>query len=197
MAFSLNFAARARTALNALAVVRATGAALGPSPLRLFGERQLAQPTLQIIRTATKKAQSSKTHNKDSRGRRLGMKKSDGQDVDVGQIIFRQRGTKFFPGENAGIGRDHTIFALERGVVRYYRDPFHPTRKLIGIALSRDEKLPTPHFSPRRRVFNRFELEDPEEVAAEKARVSRKEYYGRLAREKVVAEKKAKTEASA
>lgn len=71
---------------------------------------------------------------------------------------MRQRGTKFYPGENVGIGKDHSIFALEPGVVRYYLDPFHPKRKFIGVALRRDLKLPSPHFEPTVRRFGRFEL---------------------------------------
>ncbi|KAI4194543.1 MAG: hypothetical protein LQ350_007703 [Teloschistes chrysophthalmus] len=58
-------------------------------------------------------------------GKRLGAKKSSQQYVVPGNIIFRQRGTHWFPGENCGMGRDHTIFAKERGYVVFYRDPQH------------------------------------------------------------------------
>jgi len=68
---------------------------------------------------------------------------------------MRQRGTPFHPGENAGIGRDHTIFALEPGWVRYYRDPLQPKRKFIGIAVKEDQKLPTPKDIPRIRRLGR------------------------------------------
>lgn len=64
---------------------------------------QLSSPVLTFVRHATKRAAGSKTSNKDSRGRRLGSKKSDGQQVQVGEIIYRQRGTKIYPGENVSI----------------------------------------------------------------------------------------------
>lgn len=69
-----------------------------------------------------------------------------------GHIIFRQRGSKWFPGTNAGMGRDHTIYALQAGYVKYYRDPArHPKRKYIGVAFERDHKLPYPPNAPRHR----------------------------------------------
>ena len=72
--------------------------------------------------------------------------------VIPGNIIFRQRGTEWFPGENCDIGRDHTIFAKEAGYVRFYRDPHrHPRRRYIGVALERTWKLPTPPNAVRRR----------------------------------------------
>jgi len=67
------------------------------------------------------KAQGSTQNGRDSRGRRLGAKASDGQSVSAGSIIYRQRGTKIYPGENVGMGRDHTLFAKVSGVVRYER----------------------------------------------------------------------------
>lgn len=72
-----------------------------------------------------------------------------------GNIIFRQRGTSWFPGENCKFGRDHCIFATESGYVRYYRDPRkHPTRQYIGVALEKDHKLPYPPNAARRRRLN-------------------------------------------
>ena len=70
-------------------------------------------------------------------------------------IIFRQRGTQWFPGENAGMGRDHTIFANAPGYVRYYKDPAHPKRKFIGIALTPNQKLPKPPNAARVRKLGR------------------------------------------
>jgi len=69
---------------------------------------------------AHKKAGGSSRNGRDSAGRRLGVKKFGGQDVIGGNIIVRQRGTKFYPGTNVGIGRDHTLFALEAGKVRFH-----------------------------------------------------------------------------
>lgn len=67
------------------------------------------------------KAQGSTRNGRDSRGRRLGAKASDGQTVTAGSILYRQRGTKIYPGTNVGMGRDHTLFATITGVVRFER----------------------------------------------------------------------------
>ncbi|SCU97954.1 LAFA_0G14444g1_1 [Lachancea sp. 'fantastica'] len=134
---------------------------------------------LQHVRTATKKAAGSRTSMKDSAGRRLGPKKNEGQAVNPGEILMRQRGTKFFPGENVGIGKDHTIFALEPGYVRFYLDPFHPKRKFVGVALNETAKLPTPHFAPRVRRFGRQLIENPELAQKETNSLSRKKYLAR------------------
>jgi large subunit ribosomal protein L27 len=69
---------------------------------------------------AHKKAGGSSRNGRDSRGRRLGVKKFGGEAVIPGNIIVRQRGTKFHPGEHVGIGRDHTLFAIARGAVRFH-----------------------------------------------------------------------------
>ena len=66
---------------------------------------------------AHKKAGGSSRNGRDSAGRRLGVKKFGGENVVPGNIIVRQRGTKFHPGENVGIGKDHTIFATVAGAV--------------------------------------------------------------------------------
>ena len=66
---------------------------------------------------ATKKAGGSSRNGRDSAGRRLGVKKYGGELVQPGNILVRQRGTKFYPGENVGIGKDHTLFALKEGKV--------------------------------------------------------------------------------
>lgn len=68
---------------------------------------------------AHKKAGGSSNNGRDSAGRRLGVKKSGGQAVIPGNIIIRQRGTKFFPGDNVGMGKDHTIFAKSEGRVTF------------------------------------------------------------------------------
>ena len=67
------------------------------------------------------KAQGSTQNGRDSRGRRLGAKASDGETVSAGSILYRQRGTKIFPGTNVGMGKDHTLFAKISGVVRFER----------------------------------------------------------------------------
>ena len=68
---------------------------------------------------AHKKAGGSSRNGRDSAGRRLGVKKSGGQKVVAGNIIIRQRGTKWHNGEGVGIGKDHTLFALVDGVVEF------------------------------------------------------------------------------
>ncbi|HIE35005.1 MAG TPA: 50S ribosomal protein L27 [Campylobacterales bacterium] len=70
---------------------------------------------------AHKKGQGSTQNNRDSAGRRLGVKKFGGEFVKAGNIIIRQRGTKFHPGNNVGLGKDHTIFALVDGFVKFER----------------------------------------------------------------------------
>ncbi len=70
---------------------------------------------------ASKKAGSSTKNGRDSIGRRLGAKKSDGEFATAGSIIYRQRGTKIFPGTNVGLGKDDTLFATVTGYVKYER----------------------------------------------------------------------------
>ena len=71
---------------------------------------------------AHKKGQGSVKNGRDSRSKRLGVKKFGGEVVLAGNIIIRQRGTKWHPGRNVGIGRDHTIFALVAGNVVFDRN---------------------------------------------------------------------------
>jgi len=68
---------------------------------------------------AHKKGQGSTQNNRDSAGRRLGVKKFGGEKVIPGNIIIRQRGTKVVPGTGVGIGKDHTIYALIEGEVKF------------------------------------------------------------------------------
>lgn len=69
---------------------------------------------------AHKKAGGSSRNGRDSPGRRLGVKKFGGEIVVPGNIIVRQRGTKFHPGSNVGMGRDHTLFATVKGAVKFH-----------------------------------------------------------------------------
>jgi large subunit ribosomal protein L27 len=82
---------------------------------------------------ATKKAGGSSRNGRDSEGRRLGVKKFGSEFVVPGNIIVRQRGTKFHPGKNVGMGKDHTLFALEAGSV-YFSEI--AGRKLVNIKAS-------------------------------------------------------------
>jgi large subunit ribosomal protein L27 len=76
---------------------------------------------LNIQRFAHVKAQGSTKNGRDSAGRRLGAKASDGETVTAGSILYRQRGTKIYPGTNVGMGKDNTLFAKVNGVVRFER----------------------------------------------------------------------------
>ena len=71
---------------------------------------------------AHKKGQGSVKNGRDSVSKRLGVKKFGSETVVAGNIIIRQRGTKFIPGKNVGLGRDYTIYALTDGVVRFDKD---------------------------------------------------------------------------
>jgi large subunit ribosomal protein L27 len=80
---------------------------------------------------AHKKGQGSTQNNRDSAGRRLGIKKFGGEAVRAGNIIVRQRGTKFHLGNNVGMGKDHTIFALIDGEVKFERKD--KNRKKVSV----------------------------------------------------------------
>ena len=70
---------------------------------------------------AHKKAGGSSRNGRDTIGKRLGVKKFGGENVRCGNIIIRQRGTKWHPGEGVGLGRDYTIFAMHDGNVKFYK----------------------------------------------------------------------------
>ena len=81
---------------------------------------------------AHKKAGGSTRNGRDSESKRLGLKKFGGQQVKAGNIIVRQRGTRFHPGENVGCGRDHTLFATSDGYVEFaVRGPLK--RKTVSV----------------------------------------------------------------
>ena len=80
---------------------------------------------------AHKKGMGSSRNGRDSPGQRLGIKRSDGQLVRAGSILVRQRGTTYRPGRNVGLGRDHTLFALVDGNVKF--EPYNKFRKQISV----------------------------------------------------------------
>jgi len=80
---------------------------------------------------ATKKAGGSSRNGRDSASQRLGVKRYGGETVTTGNILVRQRGTKFWPGENVGIGKDDTLFALADGVVQFRTT--RKARKLVDV----------------------------------------------------------------
>ena len=81
-----------------------------------------------FLEMAHKKGQGTSKNGRDSAAQRLGVKKFGGQQVIAGNIIVRQRGTRFHPGLNVGMGRDHTLFALKDGVV-----VFDKTRRKVTV----------------------------------------------------------------
>ncbi len=81
---------------------------------------------------AHKKAGGSSKNGRDSQSKRLGVKRFGGQLVKAGSIIVRQRGTKFHPGVNVGLGRDHTLFAKADGLVKF-EDKGPKVRKVVSV----------------------------------------------------------------
>ena len=80
---------------------------------------------------AHKKAGGSSSNGRDSAGRRLGVKRFAGESVNVGSILVRQRGTVFHPGENVGLGNDHTLFAKANGILKFERKA--KGRRIISV----------------------------------------------------------------
>ncbi|CAK7270228.1 hypothetical protein SEPCBS57363_003999 [Sporothrix epigloea] len=112
-----------------------------------------ANSTVGGHRFASVKAQGAyKLKNKKTLPKKMGAKRVGDQYVLTGTIIYKQRGTLWFPGENTILGRDHTIHAAVAGYVKYYRDPQrHPDRKYIGITFERNDTLPHSTSAPRKR----------------------------------------------
>ncbi len=80
---------------------------------------------------AHKKGVGSSKNGRDSESKRLGVKKYANEQVVAGNIIVRQRGTKIHPGNNVGMGKDYTLFALTDGVVKF--EPYRRTRKQVSV----------------------------------------------------------------
>jgi len=112
------------------------------------------------VRTATKRAGGTVSNHGGSPGKRLGVKKFSDEYVVPGNILVRQRGTQFHPGQHVGMGRDHTLFALVPGYVRFYKEPrMRGDRKYVGIVLKKGEKLPRDEASlGRSRYFGFVDL---------------------------------------
>ncbi|KAI3087586.1 hypothetical protein CBS147353_504 [Aspergillus niger] len=159
---------------NTSSLLRNTSSILSATSITQTKLTPLASPTLHQflqVRHASHASQgTANRHSRDPAGKRLGAKRTAGEYVVPGCIIFRQRGTKWFPGENCAMGRDHTIYAAEAGYVRYYLDPErHPDRKYIGVVFEKEGNLPTPKNAPTRRKLNRVAVRfEPEEELAAK-----------------------------
>ena len=83
---------------------------------------------------AHKKGGGTSRNGRDSQGQRLGVKRFAGQLVNAGTILVRQRGTRIFAGNNVGIGKDHTLFALINGIVKY--EPTSNNRRKVSVYAS-------------------------------------------------------------
>jgi len=80
---------------------------------------------------AHKKGGGSSRNGRDSQPKRLGVKRYAGQSVNAGTILVRQRGTRIYPGNNVGVGKDYTLFALIDGIVKY--EPASKTRRKVSV----------------------------------------------------------------
>ena len=80
---------------------------------------------------AHKKGGGTSRNGRDSKGQRLGVKRFAGQTVNAGTFLVRQRGTRIFPGNNVGVGRDYTIYALINGIVQY--EPTSNNRRKVSV----------------------------------------------------------------
>ncbi|MCQ2957094.1 MAG: 50S ribosomal protein L27 [Mycoplasmoidaceae bacterium] len=87
---------------------------------------------------ASKKGVGSTKNGRDSNPKFLGAKIPDGKVAKTGQIIYRQRGTQIYPGKNVGMGKDHTLFALKNGVVKYTR--FGDNKRRVSIVETKKAK---------------------------------------------------------
>ncbi|XP_072999707.1 large ribosomal subunit protein bL27c [Typha latifolia] len=109
------------------------------------------------IESAHKKGAGSTKNGRDSKGKRLGVKIYGDQVAQPGAIIIRQRGTKFHPGKNVGLGKDHTIFSLIDGLVKF--EKFGPDRKKVSV-YPRVEQPENPNsYRARKREYFRLQRE--------------------------------------
>ncbi|TFK92306.1 hypothetical protein K466DRAFT_540048 [Polyporus arcularius HHB13444] len=124
------------------------------------------------VRTATKRAGGTVSNHGGSPGKRLGVKKFSDEYVIPGNILVRQRGTVFHPGQHVKMGRDHTLYATVPGFVRFYKVPgSRKDRKYVGVVLQKGEKLPRDETNHgRSRFFGLVDLnawnKEPELQAA-------------------------------
>ena len=96
--------------------------------------------TLNLQLFASKKGVGSTKNGRDSRSKRLGAKKSDGQYATAGSIIYRQRGTKIYAGKNVAMGKDHTLFAKANGILHFEKFGDNKKRAVIEPAKDKAKK---------------------------------------------------------
>ncbi|CAO1631566.1 unnamed protein product [Parajaminaea phylloscopi] len=94
------------------------------------------------VRNSTKRGGGSTKNNRNSAGKRLGVKRYGGQYVKAGEILMRQRGTSWHPGQNVSMGRDHTLYALQSGYVRFYQPNPPPAHLSTSAATILPAKVP-------------------------------------------------------
>ncbi|KAG0452601.1 hypothetical protein HPP92_025265 [Vanilla planifolia] len=109
------------------------------------------------IESAHKKGAGSTKNGRDSRGKRLGVKIYGDQAAKPGAIIVRQRGTKFHPGNNVGLGKDFTIFSLIDGVVKF--EKFGPDKKKISVYPRVEQPENSNSYRARKREYFRLQRE--------------------------------------
>ncbi|PHH67766.1 hypothetical protein CDD82_1148 [Ophiocordyceps australis] len=139
--------------MQLLTIRPAPGAVFAPV-LRAWSAPRLPGAVLQVRYASVKTQGAYKKQPKRGIPKKLGAKRTGGkyQYVIPGNIIYKQRGSVWHPGENCMMGRTHTIHAMVPGYVKYYRDPDkHPRRKYIGVTLRREDSLPYPKNAQRRR----------------------------------------------
>lgn len=152
-------------------LVRTTGLVDRFAQLRIGTDVASPNAAVEGRRYAHVKAQGAyRLTNKKTIPKKMGAKKTGDQYVIPGNIIYKQRGTIWHPGENTIIGRDHTIHAAVAGYVKYYRDPQrHPKRQYIGVVFNKEDTLPYPIGAPRKRKVGlvatpRKEIEEVQDV---------------------------------
>lgn len=120
-------------------------------------KHNIQAPVPLTIESAHKKGAGSTKNGRDSRGQRLGVKIFGDQVAKPGSIIIRQRGTKFHPGKNVGLGKDHTIFSLIDGLVKF--EKFGPDRKKVSV-YPREVQPENPNsYRARKREYFRLQRE--------------------------------------
>lgn len=124
-----------------------------PSP---WSVQSLSRFPTVFVRHASKKAKGSSKNGRDSPGQRLGTKVSDGEYVQTGNVLVRQRGIKMLPGIGVGCGRDHTLFALQDGLARFVRAKPRPN-KSRGRVYVRIEPPPPERFESIQRKIAQLE----------------------------------------
>ncbi|UNI19561.1 Isocitrate dehydrogenase (NAD(+)) [Purpureocillium takamizusanense] len=151
----MRFLTMQRPLLTAAASAASSASRLGLGGLAVAvaGAQLMGGVLAQGRRNASVKAQGAyKKKSKRGIPNKLGAKRTGDQFVIPGNIIYKQRGTHWWPGENCIMGRDHTIHAMATGYVKYYRDPArHPDRKYIGVVFDKADTLPYPAHAERRR----------------------------------------------